>query len=120
MHQAVLDTFDLSEKPYRLNQLRYGLRKPKGHGLIERDVSHYRLSSRGVQVALLFLFFHKPLCGTLATPASIIGRTRNTVQIAGSKPPIAAPTPPSNASSISWLQLNCPGASMTIFDSFCL
>ncbi len=36
------------------------------------------------------------------TAASITGRTRNTVQTAGSKPPITAPTPPSNASSISW------------------
>src|SRR5271165_6067377 len=29
IHQAVLDTFDLSEKTYRLNQLRYDLRKLK-------------------------------------------------------------------------------------------
>jgi hypothetical protein len=27
----------LPEKTSRLNQLHYGLRKPKGHGLIERD-----------------------------------------------------------------------------------
>src|SRR5271166_1652661 len=68
MHQAVLDTFDLSEKTYRLNQLRYDLRKLKGHGLIERDGSRYayRLSPKGVQVALLFLFFHTRLCGPLA------------------------------------------------------
>ncbi len=68
IHQAVLDTFDLSEKTYRLNQLRYDLRKLKGHGLIERDGSRYayRLSPKGVQVALLFLFFHKRLCGPLA------------------------------------------------------
>ena len=66
--QAVLDAFDLSEKTYRLNQLRYDLRKLKGHGLIERDGSRYayRLSPKGVQVALLFLFFHKRLCGPLA------------------------------------------------------
>ena len=68
IHQAVLDAFDLSEKAYRLNQLRYDLRKLKGHGLIERDGSRhaYRLSPKGVQVALLFLFFHKRLCGPLA------------------------------------------------------
>ena len=54
-----------AEKAYRLDQLPYGLRKPKGHGLIERDVSGYayRLSSRGVQVALLFLFFPEPPSG---------------------------------------------------------
>ena len=51
-----------------LKQLRYDLRKLKGHGLIERDGSRYayRLTPKGVQVALLFLFFHKRLCGPLA------------------------------------------------------
>jgi hypothetical protein len=64
----VLTTFGLSEKRYRLNQLRYDLRKLKGHGLLERDGSHYayRLTTKGAEVALLFLFFHKRLCGPLA------------------------------------------------------
>jgi hypothetical protein len=68
IHQAVLTTFDLSERAYGLNQLRYDLRKLKGHGLIERDGSRYayRLTAKGVQVALLFLFFHKRLCGPIA------------------------------------------------------
>jgi hypothetical protein len=68
IHHAVLASFDLSEKTYGLNQLRYDLRKLKGHGLIERDGSRYayRLTQKGVQVALLFLFFHKRLCGPLA------------------------------------------------------
>jgi hypothetical protein len=68
IHHAVLITFDLSEKTYRLNQLRYDLRKLKGHGLIERDGSRYayRLTQKGVEVALLFLFFHKRLCGPIA------------------------------------------------------
>jgi hypothetical protein len=68
VHDAVLTTFHLSERAYGLNQLRYDLRKLKGHGLLERDGSRYayRLSSKGVQVALLFLFFHKRLCGPLA------------------------------------------------------
>jgi hypothetical protein len=68
IHRAVLASFDLSEKAYGLNQLRYDLRKLKGHGLIERDGSRYayRLSQKGIQVALLFLFFHKRLCGPLA------------------------------------------------------
>ena len=68
IHQAVLTTFHLSEQTYGLNQLRYDLRKLKGHGLIERDGSRYayRLTPKGVQVALLFLFFHKRLCGPLA------------------------------------------------------
>ena len=68
IHQAVLTTFRLSDRNYRLNQLRYDLRKLKGHGLLERDGSRYayRLTAKGVQVALLFLFFHKRLCGPIA------------------------------------------------------
>ena len=68
IHQAVLTTFQLSRKTYGLNQLRYDLRKLKGHGLLQRDGSRYayRLTPKGVQVALLFLFFHKRLCGPLA------------------------------------------------------
>jgi hypothetical protein len=51
-----------------LNQLRYDLRKLKGHGLLERDGSRYayRLTTKGIEVSLLFLFFHKRLCGPLA------------------------------------------------------
>ena len=68
IHQAVLATFHVSERAYGLNQLRYDLRKLKGHGLLQRDGSRYayRLTPKGVQVALLFLFFHKRLCGPLA------------------------------------------------------
>jgi hypothetical protein len=50
-----------------LYQLRYDLRKLKGHGLLEHGSRYaYRLTTKGVQVALLFLFFHKRLCGPLA------------------------------------------------------
>ena len=68
IHQAVLSTFHVSERAYGVNQLRYDLRKLKGHGLLQRDGSRYayRLTPKGVQVALLFLFFHKRLCGPLA------------------------------------------------------
>src|SRR6195256_3233553 len=68
IHHAVLTTFHLSERAYGLTQLRYDLRKLKAHGLLQRDGSRYayRLTAKGVQVALLFLFFHKRLCGPLA------------------------------------------------------
>jgi hypothetical protein len=68
IHHAVLTSFHLSASAYGLNQLRYDLRKLKGHGLLQRDGSRYayRLTPKGVQVALLFLFFHKRLCGPLA------------------------------------------------------
>jgi hypothetical protein len=68
IHQAVLTSFQLSPQSYGLNQLRYDLRKLKGHGLLQRDGTRYayRLTPKGVQVALLFLLFHKRLCGPLA------------------------------------------------------
>jgi hypothetical protein len=68
IHEAVLTSFQLPPKTYGLNQLRYDLRKLKGHGLLQRDGSRYayQLTAKGVQVALLFLFFHKRLCGPLA------------------------------------------------------
>jgi hypothetical protein len=45
-----------------------GANGTRGHGFIERDGSRYayRLTPKDVQVALLFLFFHKRLCGPLA------------------------------------------------------
>src|ERR1700731_3427118 len=68
IHQAVITAFQLSPKTYGLNQLRYDLPKLKGHDLLQRDGRHYayRLTAKGVDVALLFLFFHKRLCGPLA------------------------------------------------------
>jgi hypothetical protein len=68
IHEAVLTTFQISRNNYGLNQLLYDLRKLKGHGLLERDGRRYayRLTAKGFDVALLFLFFHKRLCGPLA------------------------------------------------------
>ena len=66
--RSVLATFELSAGSYGLNQLRYDLRKLKGYGLLERDGRRYafQLTAKGIQVALLFLSFHKRLCGPLA------------------------------------------------------
>ena len=68
IHPAVLEAFQLSTQAYGLNQLRYDLRKLKGHGLLQRDGRRYayRLTTKGVHVALLFSFFHQRLCGPLA------------------------------------------------------
>ena len=68
LHQAILSTFDLVPDRYRITQLRYDLRKLKGHALVER-VDHgysYRLTPKGQKVALLFMLFHHRLCGPLA------------------------------------------------------
>src|SRR5204862_8195226 len=68
IHLPVLTAFAPSGKSYGLDHPRYGLRKLNGHGLLEREGRRYayRLSAKGLQVALLFLFFHKRLCGPLA------------------------------------------------------
>jgi hypothetical protein len=68
LHHAVVTRFQLSAEQYRLNQLRYDLRKLRGHGLLERDGRRYayRLTDKGLRVALLFLLFHQRLCGPLA------------------------------------------------------
>ena len=67
MHQAILTSFHLSANRYGLPQLRYDLRKMKAHDLVQRDGHYtYRLTNKGVKVALLFLFFQKRLCGPLA------------------------------------------------------
>jgi hypothetical protein len=68
IHAAVLDRFELRDSHYNLNSLRYDLRKLKAHGLLERELGRYsyRLSHKGHCVAILFLLFHRRLCGPLA------------------------------------------------------
>ena len=68
IHDALLIAFELSAGRYRLNQLRYDLRKMKAHGLIERDGKRYayRLTGKGTKVSLTFVLFHQRLCGPLA------------------------------------------------------
>jgi hypothetical protein len=63
-----LAQFQLSAAQYGLNQLRYDLRKLKAHGLLERDGRRYayRLTDKGLRVALVFVLFHQRLCGPLA------------------------------------------------------
>jgi hypothetical protein len=68
IHQAVLTTYALAPCGYGLNQLRYDLRKLRAHGLLQREGRHYayRLTEKGVKVAVLFVLFHQRLCGPLA------------------------------------------------------
>ena len=68
IHEAILSAFGLKARSYTLTQLRYDLRKMKAHGLIERDGKRYayRLTSKGSKTALLFVLFHKCICGPLA------------------------------------------------------
>jgi hypothetical protein len=68
IHQAILATFGISASSYTLTQLRYDLRKLKAHGLLERigRAYRYRLTDKGVKAALMFILFHKRVCGPLA------------------------------------------------------
>jgi len=65
IHQLITRTYNL--KPYTLTQLRYDLRKLKAHGLLERQGRRYlyRLTDKGLKVALMFVLFHKRVCGPL-------------------------------------------------------
>jgi hypothetical protein len=68
IHQTILSTFGLAASTYTLTQLRYDLRKMKAHGLLERigRSYRYRLSDKGTKAALMFMLFHKRVCGPLA------------------------------------------------------
>ena len=68
IHEAIVAAFALKASHYTLTQLRYDLRKMKAHGLLERDGKRYayRLTPKGNKIALLFVLFHKRVCGPLA------------------------------------------------------
>lgn len=68
VHEAILTSFGIKAGDYTLTQLRYDLRKMRAHGLLERVGKRYayRLTGKGNKVALLFVLFHKRVCGPLA------------------------------------------------------
>jgi hypothetical protein len=68
IHEAILTRFELPPETYTLTQLRYDLRKLRAHGLLSRDGKRYayRLTDKGIKVALMFVLLHKRVCGPLA------------------------------------------------------
>lgn len=60
--------FPLKPNEYKINQLRYDLRKLRAHGLLIREKGHYsyQLTQTGRKAALLFLLFAKKIFGTIA------------------------------------------------------
>ena len=68
VYPAILTTFGLSDSTYTFNHFRYDLRKMKAHGLLERIGRgyRYRLTDKGSKAALMFVLFHKRVCGPLA------------------------------------------------------
>jgi hypothetical protein len=68
LYIAVLEAFAITPTAYSLTQLRYDVRKLRAHGLLERQGRSYsyRLTTKGVKVAALFVLFQKRVCGPLA------------------------------------------------------
>ena len=66
IHKTIIDSFELPN--YTINQLRYDLRKMKAHGLVKRNGRQYSyvLTEKGVNIATMFVLFHKRLFGPLA------------------------------------------------------
>jgi hypothetical protein len=106
IHQSMLKTFDLSADTYGLNQLRYDLRKLKGHGRLERDGTRYaHLSHQRASRSHCSCCSSTSACVVRSpTAAFTTGRIRTTGQTAASNSPTTVPTKPSKKSPISWLQ----------------
>jgi hypothetical protein len=53
IYESIRAAFELTAEQYTLTQLRYDMRKMKGHGLVERDGQRYcyRLTDKGKRVA---------------------------------------------------------------------
>ena len=102
IHQAVLTTFHLSDKRYGLNQLRYDLRKLKGHGLLQRDGSRYayRLTPKGPRWLCSSSSSTNGSAARSPIAASITARLIIIARQASWKPDIIARTQLSNTSSI--------------------
>ena len=92
------------QQTYGLNQLRYDLRKLKGHGLIERDGSATpTVSPQKVSRSRCCFYFSTNVCADHSpTAASTTRQTQNTAHRASSKPHTTAPTKPSNKLSSCW------------------
>jgi DNA-binding PadR family transcriptional regulator len=87
IHQLILTTYHLQH--FALTQLRHDLRKLKAHGLLERQRRRYlyRLTDKGLKVALMFVLFHKGVCGPVAH--SLFNRKPNPTLPVNSKPQTA-------------------------------
>lgn len=74
IHKAILKAYGLHENQYTKTQLRYDIRKMKARELIERNGRHYayRFTNKGIKVSLMFVLFHKRLCGPLSN--TLFGR----------------------------------------------
>ena len=104
LHEVLVTSFGLSDKRYGLNQLRYDLRKMRAHALLERDGNRYayRLTDKGVKVALLFVLFHQRSTARLPTVSFTTAPTPTSSPTANSKRPCTKQTTPYARSFSSW------------------
>jgi len=112
IHRAVLTAFHLSDTAYRLNQLRYDLRKLKSLPLRRQgatvccSVTAPAMPTvsppRGFRLRCSFCSSTNVSAARSPTAASITAPTPIISRPASSKPPTTAPTQPSNRSSICW------------------
>jgi len=112
IHHAVLTTFDLSDTAYRLNQLRYDLRKLKSLPLRRQGAMGCCSATapatpivsppKGFRLRCSFSSSTNGCAARSPIAASTTAPTPSTSRPANSKPPTTAPTKPFNRSSISW------------------
>ena len=112
IHRAVLTAFHLSDTAYRLNQLRYDLRKLKSLPLrrqgatvccsVTAPATPTGSPPKGFRSRCSFCSSTSGSAARSPTAASITAPTPITNPPASSKPPTTAPTKPFNRSSICW------------------
>jgi len=117
IHQVVLTTFRFPATNYGLNQLRYDLRKLKGHGLLQRDGSRYayQLTPKGFGSLCYFCSSTNGSVVPWPTAASTTGPTLRTDPTPSWKRHITRPTPPFRISSTSLLPLEVTPKHIEVF-----
>jgi hypothetical protein len=90
-----------------LNQLRYDLRKLKGHGLLEREATHYayRLTPKGFRSRYSSCFSTNDFAVPWPTADSTTSRTLTIAPTANWRLPTTKPTKLSKTSWIYWQPL---------------
>jgi hypothetical protein len=103
--QALQAAFSLSPQDYTLNQLRYDLRKMKGHDLLERVGKHYayRLTEREPEWPPCSCSFTSASAAPWLTAYFITHPHAAPPRLSKSKPPITRAMPRFRTSLISWL-----------------
>src|ERR1700730_5507861 len=112
IHHSVITTFDLSDSTYRLDQLRYDLRKLKSLPLRRQGAMGCCSATapatpivsppKGFRLRCSFFSSTNGCAARSPIAASTTAPAPSTSRPANSKPPTTAPTQPFNRSSISW------------------